>query len=212
MADEPRSSTGRTLLTIAVVAVASLIAAACASEETNEQEPAAPGTAASIQESEVVAATTSTVAVHADELPSAATAAAVHADELPSATTAASEQQTTVPDEAPATSTTTTTVAPLIRPLVISDTLTRCVGLDYDAAAGHLAVLAGTDADGFYEPVVSGGADSCEQIKVAWDEIRKTETTRANEGQYPCEYAAAYNYRLDQTLTDYLWVPETRPW
>ena len=164
MTDEPRASTGRALRTVAVVAVAALFAAGCASED-DAPEP--------------------------------------ESDDLPSATTVHEAPTITVTDEAPVTSTTTTTLAPIPQPLEISDPLTRCVGSGGHAAAGFLAVLSGTERGGLYEPVVSGGDGSCERIKVAWDEIRQTETARANEGHYPCEYPAVHNDPQSETQTDY---------
>ena len=74
----------------------------------------------------------------------------------------------------------------------ISEPLTRCA--TNRVGAGRVSVLAGTTADGFYEPVVTGGADSCERIMAWWDEIRLVEARRIAAGQYPCEYTAAYNY------------------
>ena len=74
----------------------------------------------------------------------------------------------------------------------ISEPLTRCA--TRRLGAGRVSVLAGTTADGFYEPVVTGGADSCERIMAWWDEIRLVEARRIAAGQYPCEYTAAYNY------------------
>ena len=71
--------------------------------------------------------------------------------------------------------------------------MTRCAPAGWYGAT-RVSVLAGTTADGFYEPVVTGGADSCERIKAWWDEIRLAEADRIAGGQYPCEYAAAYNY------------------
>ena len=75
----------------------------------------------------------------------------------------------------------------------ISEPLTRCAPAGSPGAT-RVSVLAGTTADGFYEPVVTGGEDSCERIKAWWDEIRQAEADRIAGGQYPCEYAAAYNY------------------
>ena len=74
----------------------------------------------------------------------------------------------------------------------ISEPLTRCA--THRVGAGRVAVLAGTTADGFYGPVETGGAGSCERIMAWWDEIRVVEAGRIAEGQYPCEYAAAYDY------------------
>ena len=84
----------------------------------------------------------------------------------------------------------------------VSEPLERCATDWY--GAGQMSVLVGTTADGFYEPVVViGGAGACEQIKAAWDDIRAAEATRIAEGQYPCEYAAAYNYwPLDEVQTN----------
>ena len=82
----------------------------------------------------------------------------------------------------------------------ISEPLTRCA--TKRLGAGRVSVLAGTTADGFYEPVVTGGADSCERIMAWWDEIRLVEATRIAAGQYPCEYAAAYDYYPIETRSN----------
>ena len=63
-----------------------------------------------------------------------------------------------------------------------------------DFGATQLAVLTGTSADGFYEPVVWGGDGYCDKIKAAWVEITQAEAARIANGSYPCEYKAAYNY------------------
>ena len=82
----------------------------------------------------------------------------------------------------------------------ISEPLTRCA--TNRLGAGRVSVLAGTTADGFYEPVVTGGADSCERIMAWWDEIRLVEARRIADGQYPCEYAAAYDYYPIETRSN----------
>ena len=41
---------------------------------------------------------------------------------------------------------------------------------------------------------MQGGEDSCERIMAWWEQARAAEADRIARGQYPCEYAAAYNY------------------
>ncbi|MYA86438.1 MAG: hypothetical protein F4Y12_12755 [Acidimicrobiaceae bacterium] len=54
-------------------------------------------------------------------------------------------------------------------------------------------MLVGNRAEGFYEPVVTGGADSCDQIMAWWDDVRQAEADRIARGEYPCEYSASYS-------------------
>ena len=87
----------------------------------------------------------------------------------------------------------TTTEPPEPAVAAVSAPLERCAAPGSPGAT-RVSVLAGTTAEGFYEPVVQGGEDSCERIKAWWDQIRQAEAERIAEGQYPCEYTAAYNY------------------
>ena len=86
----------------------------------------------------------------------------------------------------------TTTEPPEPAVVAVSAPLERCAAPGFPGAT-RVSVLAGTTAEGFYEPVVQGGEDSCERIKAWWDQIRQAEAERIAEGQYPCEYTAAYN-------------------
>ena len=78
----------------------------------------------------------------------------------------------------------------------ISEPLTRCATDHY--FAGRVSVLAGTTEEGFYEPVIwpgdLPGEDSCERTMAWWDQARQAEADRIARGEYPCEYAAAYDY------------------
>ena len=83
----------------------------------------------------------------------------------------------------------------------VSSPLDRCATDFY--GAGRVSALVGNTEEGFYEPVVRGGADSCERIMSWWDQVREAEADRIAQGQYPCEYAAAYNYwPLDEVQTN----------
>ena len=74
----------------------------------------------------------------------------------------------------------------------VSSPMERCATDWY--GAGRVSALVGNTAEGFYEPVVQGGADSCERIMAWWDQVREAEADRIAQRQYPCEYDAAYNY------------------
>ena len=74
----------------------------------------------------------------------------------------------------------------------VSEPLRRCA-VNHPGAT-RLSVLTGNTAAGFYEAVVEGGDDSCEQIMAAWDNIRSAEADRIARGGVPCEYRAAYDY------------------
>ena len=74
----------------------------------------------------------------------------------------------------------------------VSSPLERCATDWY--GAGRVSALVGNTDNGFYEPIVQGGADSCERIMAWWDQVRQAEADRIAQRQYPCEYAAAYNY------------------
>ena len=102
-------------------------------------------------------------------------------------TTPEPEPTTTTPEPEP-----TTTTAPEPEPAVarIAEPVERCVE-DY-FWAGHLAVLAGTTQGGVYQPVAARSPDSCDRIMTWWDQITQAEAQRIAQGQYPCEYTAAY--------------------
>ena len=84
---------------------------------------------------------------------------------------------------------TTTTVPATVE--AISAPLRRCLTPDslHSFGSGHVAALVGTTEGGVYQPIVRGGADSCERIKTWFDEARQAETERINRGDYPCEYS-----------------------
>ncbi|MCY4665828.1 MAG: S-layer homology domain-containing protein [Acidimicrobiaceae bacterium] len=82
----------------------------------------------------------------------------------------------------------------------VAEPMERCASDTGWYGATRVSVYVGTTADGFYEPVVEGGEDSCERIKAWWDQINEAEAQRIEEGQYPCEHAAAYNYRRDENI------------
>ena len=114
-------------------------------------------------------------------------------------TTAAPEPApttTAAPEPAP-----TTTLVPEPAVVVgVSEPLRRCA-VNFPGAT-RLSVLTGNTAHGFYEPVVEGGDDSCEQIMAAWDNIRQAEADRIARGEVPCEYPAAYSYQPFEKQTN----------
>ena len=82
----------------------------------------------------------------------------------------------------------------------VAEPMQRCASDTGWYGATRVSVYAGTADDGFYEPVVQGGADSCERIKAWWDQITQAEAQRISEGRYPCEHGAAYNYHRDEDI------------
>ena len=83
----------------------------------------------------------------------------------------------------------------------ISEPLTRCATDWY--GAGRISAYVSNTTDGYYEPIVEGGANSCERIKTWWDQARQAEADRIARGEYPCEYPAAYNlYPRDVVQTN----------
>ena len=100
----------------------------------------------------------------------------------------------------------TTTTLPPVEVVVepISAPLDRCAAPGWYGAS-LLSVFVGNFENGYYEPVVTPAdrPHSCERIKAAWDAIRLAEAERIAEGQYPCEYPAAYNlFPLDEVRTN----------
>ena len=72
----------------------------------------------------------------------------------------------------------------------ITEPLQRCGQVVWP---GRVSALTGTADRGLYQPIVRGGADSCERIMAWWDEITHAEAQRSASGDYPCEYPAAYS-------------------
>ncbi|MCY4650357.1 MAG: S-layer homology domain-containing protein, partial [bacterium] len=68
----------------------------------------------------------------------------------------------------------------------VSSSLERCASAG-QPGSGVLAVLTGTSAGGFYEPIVGPGG-SCERIMEWWEQARRAEAQRIDRGEYPCEY------------------------
>jgi len=68
----------------------------------------------------------------------------------------------------------------------VSSSLERCASAGRPGS-GVLAVLEGTTAGGFYEPIVGPGG-SCERIMEWWEQVRRVEAERIDRGEYPCEY------------------------
>ena len=68
----------------------------------------------------------------------------------------------------------------------VSSPLERCASPG-QYGSGVLAVLTGTPAGGFYEPIV-GPRGSCERIMGWWEQARRAEAERINRGEYPCQY------------------------
>lgn len=104
----------------------------------------------------------------------------------------ADEYVPSAPDDA-AESTTPEGVTPTA--MRVAPAMTRCASDTGWYGAGRASVYAGTTSGGFYEPVVTGGADSCERIKTWWYHITAAEALRIAEGRYPCEHTVAYEYR-----------------
>ena len=78
-------------------------------------------------------------------------------------------------------------VKPADPPVVgVSSSLERCASPG-SPGSGVLAVLAGTSAGGFYQPIVGPGG-SCERIMEWWEQARRAEAARIDRGEYPCEY------------------------
>ena len=82
----------------------------------------------------------------------------------------------------------------------VAPALTRCASSTGWYGAGRASVYIGTTTGGFYEAVVTGGEDSCERIKSWWYHLTAAEALRIEEGRYPCEHAAAYDYRRGQRI------------
>ena len=80
-------------------------------------------------------------------------------------------------------------VKPADTPVVgVSSSLERCASAG-QPGSGVLAVLAGTSAEGFYQPIVGPGSPgSCERIMEWWEQARRAEAERINRGEYPCRY------------------------
>ena len=70
----------------------------------------------------------------------------------------------------------------------VSSSLERCASAG-SPGSGVLAVLAGTSAEGVYQPIVGPGSPgSCERIMEWWEQARRAEAERIDRGEYPCRY------------------------
>ena len=87
-------------------------------------------------------------------------------------------------------------VKPADPPVVgVSSSLERCASAG-SPGSGVLVVLAGTSAEGVYQPIVGPGG-SCERIMEWWEQARRAEAERIDRGEYPCQYRSppeGYDY------------------